>query len=151
MIINNEKSTNVGFKFSVFDESSTLKTTLKNPNRFREAVIYEHLSHLSPTRIKSFIYSQEAKAMIEAGTITYDTLERLQKKSDENDKTIRTAVCDVAMSNDDELWNQLVAARAEERRIMGALMAKYQKEVDPLAIDAREEIIKSCIPAEYQQ
>ena len=42
MIINNEKSTNVGFKFSVFDESSTLKTTLKNPNRFREAVIYEH-------------------------------------------------------------------------------------------------------------
>ena len=32
-----------------------------------------------------------------------------------------------------------------------SLMAKYQKEVDPLAIDAREEIIKSCIPAEYQQ
>lgn len=146
-----KRSTNPGIKFSIFDENASLKVTLKNPNRFREAVIYEHLSHLSPARIKSFIYSQEAKAMVEAGTITYDTLERLQKKSDEKDKTIRTAVCDVAMGNDDELWNQLVAARAEERRIMNALLAKYQKEVDPLALNAREEIIKSCIPAEYQE
>ena len=134
----------------VFDEAAELKVVLKNPNQFREAVIYEHLSHMDPSKIKSFINSREAKAMIEAGTITYDTLDRLQHKANCNDTAINTAVCHVAKENDDDLWDQLIAARAEERRIMNELLDKYRNEVETVATNARTEIIDKCIPASFR-
>ena len=148
MIIANTKFT--GFKHSIFDESVQIQGVLKNPNQFREAVIFEHMSHKDPATIKSFCYSSEAKAMIESGAITYDTLDRLSKKADMDNKTINTAVCHVAKENDDDLWDQLVKARAEERRIMNELLEKYREEVGPIAINARTEIIEKCIPSRFR-
>lgn len=154
MILHNETPT-AGVKFSytesmLFNENAEIKTVLKNPNQFREAVIYEHLSHMDPTKIKVFVNSAESRAMLEAGTITYDTLDRLQKKADVNNTCVNTAVCHVAKENDDDLWDQLVAARAEERRIMNELLDKYRNDVESLATNARTEIIEKCIPSNYR-
>lgn len=143
MFFNNIKDT-------LFDESATIKATLKNPNQFREAVIYEYMSHKTPATIKAFINSSEAKAMIEAGSISYDTLERLDRKANTDNTVMNTAVCHIAKENDDELWTKLLQARAEERRIMNELMDKYRTEADPVALKARSEIIEKCIPANYR-
>ena len=148
MILTNNKST--GFKHSIFDESVEIQGTLKNPNQFREAVIYEHMSHKDPATIKTFCNSSEAKAMVEAGTITYDTLDRLAKKANMDDKVINTAVCHVAKENEDDLWDQLVKTRAEERRIMNELLDKYRADVGPIATNARTEIIEKCIPSKFR-
>ena len=148
MILNNNKSSN--FTYSVFDESVEIKAVLKNPNQFREAVIFEHMSHKDPATIKTFCNSTEARTMIEAGAITYDTLDRLSQKANSDKGVINTAVCHVAKENDDELWNQLVQARAEERRIMNELLEKYRKEVGTIATNARTEIIEKCIPSRFR-
>ena len=148
MILNNNKSSN--FTYSVFDESVEIKAVLKNPNQFREAVIFEHMSHKDPATIKTFCNSTEARTMIEAGAITYDTLDRLSQKANSDKGVINTAVCHVAKENDDELWNQLVQARAEERRIMNELLEKYRKEVGTIATNAHTEIIEKCIPSRFR-
>lgn len=148
MILNNKET--YSFTHSVFDESVEIKAVLKNPNQFREAVIFEHMSRKDPATIKTFCGSTEARTMVEAGTITYDTLDRLSQKANSDKGVINTAVCHVAKENDDELWNQLVQARAEERRIMNELLEKYRKEVTPVAINARTEIIEKCIPSRFR-
>ena len=148
MILNNNQKSN--FTYSVFDESVEIKAVLKNPNQFREAVIFEHMSHKDPATIKTFCNSTEARTMVESGAITYDTLDRLAQKANSDKGVINTAVCHVAKENDDELWNQLVQARAEERRIMNELLDKYRKEVTPIATNARTEIIEKCIPSRFR-
>lgn len=148
MILNNKDS--YSFSYSVFDESAQINAVLKNPNQFREAVIFEHMSHKDPATIKTFCSSSEAKAMIEAGTITYDTLDRLSQKASSDRGVINTAVCHVAKENEDDLWKQLVQARAEERRIMNELLEKYRKDAAPVAINARTEIIDKCIPSRFR-
>ena len=150
MILNRNSQNGFKFNYTVFDESQTLPGVLKNPNQFREAVIYEHMSHKDPATLKRFVNSSEAKAMIEAGTITYDTLDRLAKKANSDNTVVNTAVCHVAKENEDDLWDQLVKARAEQRRIMNELLDKYRKDVETVAINAKSDIIESCIPKQYR-
>ena len=150
MILNRNSQNGFKFNYTVFDESQTLPGVLKNPNQFREAIIYEHMSHKDPATLKRFVNSSEAKAMIEAGTITYDTLDRLAKKANSDNTVVNTAVCHVAKENEDDLWDQLVKARAEERRIMNELLDKYRKDVETVAINAKSDIIESCIPKQYR-
>ena len=150
MILNRNSQNGFKFNYTVFDESQTIPGVLKNPNQFREAVIYEHMSHKDPATLKRFVNSSEAKAMIEAGTITYDTLDRLAKKANSDNTVVNTAVCHVAKENEDDLWDQLVKARAEERRIMNELLDKYRKDVETVAINAKSDIIESCIPKQYR-
>ena len=150
MILNRNNQSGFTFNYTIFDESQTLPGVLKNPNQFREAVIYEHMSHKDPATLKRFVNSSEAKAMIEAGTITYDTLDRLAKKANSDNTVVNTAVCHVAKENEDDLWDQLVKARAEERRIMNELLDKYRKDVETVAINAKSDIIESCIPKQYR-
>ena len=150
MILNRNNQSGFKFNYTIFDESQTLPGVLKNPNQFREAVIYEYMSHKDPATLKRFVNSSEAKAMIEAGTITYDTLDRLVKKANSDNTVVNTAVCHVAKENEDDLWDQLVKARAEERRIMNELLDKYRKDVEPVAINAKSEIIEKCIPSNYR-
>ena len=131
----------------LFQEGATLPVVLKNPNALKEAVIYAHMAKKDPLTIRKFVGSREAKAMIEAGTITYDTLDKLSQK--DADTTMNVMVCHTAHENEDELWDELVKARAEERRIMNELLAKYGSSVSPLVDKANEEIINS-IPKEFR-
>lgn len=149
MILNSRPSA-VKFNYTsqLFDESTSLPGVLKNPNQFKEAVIYEHLSHLEPAKLKVFVNSAEAKAMVESGAITYDTLDRLAHHG--KGKILKTAVCHVAKENNDELFDELIKLRAEERRVMNELIAKYRDEIGDVADKATDEIIRTCIPAQYR-
>ena len=116
----------------------------KNPNQFREAVIFEALNSLPESKIKEFVVSEEAETMMSTGIISQDAIERLTNSKD-ND-ILCTTICHMAKEDGDPLWDELVKARMEERRVMNELIAKYQESAAPYAEKAKEEFVESFIP-----
>lgn len=131
---------------SVFDEGF-IDSTLKNPNLFTEAVIFDEISRRSASDIKNFCRSNEAKMMIEAGVISQGTIERLDAHTDDHCKDI--SVCHIASENEDPLWQELIMARREERRIMNELLNKYGNNAEEIGSQVRKEIIEKKIPTKF--
>ena len=48
------------------------------------------------------------------------------------------------------LWDELVKARMEERRVMNELITKYQESAAPYAEKAKEEFVESFIPKYFR-
>ena len=88
-----------------------LESALKNPNQFREAVLFESLNNLPAAKKKEFLTSPEAKAMLEEGLVTRDMLERLAAESDNG--ILKTTVCHMAKENGDPAWDELVKLRLQ--------------------------------------
>lgn len=133
----------------VFGSSDVvMESALKNPNQFREAVLFEALSAMPEKKIKEFVKSPEAKTMINEGMITQETLERLA--NEHKSGLIATTVCHMAKENGDPLWDEFVAARIQERRLMNDLLAKYGEQAKPVADAADKKIIESCIPEYFR-
>lgn len=118
--------------------------TFKNPNQYREAIIYESLSSLPESKIKEFVVSEEAEMMVNNGIISTDDIERLSNYKDTD--ILYTTICNMAKEDGDPLWDELVKARIEERRIMNELIEKYQEEAKPYAEKAKEEFVENFIP-----
>lgn len=125
-----------------------LEATLKNPNQFKQAVVFESLSTLPTQKINEFVKSDEAKYMLNEGSITPEGLEELANKH--NNGLLKTTVCHMAKENGDPLWDELVRARIEERRIMNDLINKYVTEADPVVSATQSEIIDKCIPEYFR-
>ena len=126
-------------------ESAKLEgVTFKNPNQYREAVIFEALASLPESKIKEFIVSEEADMMLSNGIISQDAIERLADAK--NNEILYTTICHMAKEDGDPLWDELVKARIEERRIMNELIAKYQESATPYAEKAKEEFVESFVP-----
>ena len=137
--------TNNSITSQVFGESSIrMEGALKNPNQFREAVIFESLRTLPVSRLKEFVNSKEAKTMLNEGIISQDTLERLSAESDNG--TLKTTVCHMAKENGDPLWDEFIKLRIEERRLMNELLDKYRDKASVIADNAEKEFVESCIP-----
>lgn len=133
----------------VFGSSNVvMESALKNPNQFREAVLFEALSELPEKKIKEFINSPEAKTMLSEGIITQETLERLA--NEHKDGLIATTVCHMAKENGDPLWDEFVAARIQERRLMNDLLEKYGDKAQPIADDADKRFVEACIPEYFR-
>lgn len=126
-----------------------LESALKNPNQFRDAVIFESLSSLPTKKINEFVNSEEAKTMINEGLISQDVLERLVNTSDKN--ILKTTVCHMAKENGDPIWDEFVKARIQERRIMNDLLEKYGKDAKLIADNAEKEIINASIPEYFRK
>ena len=129
--------------------SLKLESALKNPNQYREAVLFESLNNLPATKKAEFVKSPEAKMMIAEGYITRDLLERLSNESDIG--VLKTTVCHMAKENGDPLWDELVKHRIEERRIMDQLLAKYTDEAKPVADNANSDFVEACIPEYFRK
>ena len=125
-----------------------MENTLKNPNQYREAVIYETLSTLSSKKIREFVKSPEAKTMLEEGIITQDTLERLVEDNDTG--CLKTTVCHMAKENGDPLWDELVKCRIQERRLMNELLEKYQEEAKLVVESANSTMIEKNVPTYFR-
>lgn len=125
-----------------------LEATLKNPNQFRDAVLYESLSSLSDTKIKEFVNSPEAKMMLNEGLISAEVLDRLC--AEDGNYMIKTTVCHMAKENGDPLWDELVRVRMQERRVLNDLLEKYGEEAKPVAENASKMFIESCIPEYFR-
>ena len=128
--------------------NAVLEGALKNPNQFREAVIYESINSLSENKIKEFVESDEAKHMIEEGYITDDTVDQLRQNGGK--KCLKMTVCHMAKEAGDPLWDELVACRVQERRIMNDLMAKYADKATPVADNVEGDFINKCVPEYFR-
>ena len=126
-----------------------LESALKNPNQFREAVIFETLNGLPSAKRKEFIKSNEAKTMLTEGLITKDMLDRLASESDNS--VLNTTVCHMAKENGDPIWDEFVRCRMEERRIMNELIAKYGEDAKPIADNADKDFVEACIPEYFRK
>lgn len=125
-----------------------LESSLKNPNQFREAVLFEALNNLPIAKKKEFIRSNEARVMLTEGIITKDMLERLTSESDNG--VLKTTVCHMAKENGDPIWDEFVRHRIEERRLMNELIEKYGKEAQPIADNANKDFVEACIPEYFR-
>ena len=125
-----------------------MEGTLKNPNQYRNAVLFESLSMLPEDKRKEFINSQEAKFMMENDMISPETLDRLM--SDDDNRMLKTTICHMAKENGDPLWDDLVQARIQERRVMNDLIAKYGEEAKPVMETNVKKFIETCIPEYFR-
>lgn len=125
-----------------------IEATLKNPNQFKEAVLFESLSTLPTAKLQEFVRSNEAKTMLEAEIISQDMIDRLVDHSDNG--CLQTTVCHMAKEEDDPLWNELVRCRVQERRLMNELLAKYGEVAQPIADDAQKELVEAFIPEYFR-
>lgn len=121
-----------------------LESVLKNPNQFKEAVLYEALSHLSNNKLKEFVSSTEAKTMVNENIITQDMLDRLANETQCN--MLKTATCHMAKEENDPMWDELVQLRIQERRLINALIEKYGDKAKSVADNANKEFVEASIP-----
>lgn len=119
---------------SVFGGTNVvLESQLRNPQASKQAIIYEALTHLSVDKLREFVGSDEAKVMLKKEVLTPEGLERLKDDHCHHhghhhgcpEGCSDMACCVVAKENNDPLWDELVQARMQERRIMNDLMTKY--------------------------
>ena len=127
-----------------------MENTLKNPNQYKEAIIFETLNNLSAEKRREFINSPEAKAMIESGVISQDTVERLEE-CDTNCITLKTTVCHMAKEDNDPLWDELVECRIKERRLINELIEKYGEKAKSISDKVEKEVVESSIPMYFRK
>lgn len=125
-----------------------MEGALKNPNQFRDAILYESLSSLSSDKIHEFIDSKEAKMMLDKELISPEVLERLANRGD---CVLKTTVCHMAKENGDPMWDELVRLHMQERRLMNDLIEKYAEEAKPVAESAVKTFVESCVPEYFRK
>lgn len=135
---------------SVFGASdATLKGALKNPNLFSEAVILESINRMPLHKIREFVKSPEAKQMLEGGVISQDSMDELCDKA--NSPYVDTTVCHMAKEAGDPIWDELVAVRMQERRLMNMLREKYLDKAKPVADNVESDIIDKKVTPYFKQ
>lgn len=133
----------------LFNIEGTMKSSLRNPNELREALIYTELAQLPMTKLNEFKSSKEAKTMLEDGIITQETLDKLMQDAGFSDD-VQISACHLAKENDDPLWADLIDARTEERRLMNDLLEKYGEEATKIAENANIDFLRK-IPEYFRK
>lgn len=122
---------------------------LKDPGLYREAVIYEKLSHMSHTQIKEFVSSSEAKIMLNEGIISADLLTKLNDERGDG-HCCKATVCHMAKTNGDPLWDEFIETRNKEKDIMAAMMDKYVERAQPYVESAVTDVINRYLPNRFK-
>ena len=135
---------------SVFGGSqATLKGALKNPNLFTEAVVFESINRMPLHKIKEFVKSPEARQMLEANVISQESMDKLTAKAECS--YLDTTVCHMAKEAGDPMWDELVALRMQERRLMNALKEKYMDQAKSVADNVESDIIDHKVTPYFKQ
>lgn len=127
---------------------AVIEGALKNPNQFRDAVLFESLNSLPTAKKKEFVNSKEAKTMLQEGLISTEVLERLSAEADNG--VLKTTVCHMAKENGDPEWDELVKHRMEERRLLNDLIEKYGDKAKVIADNADKEFVEAYIPEYFR-
>lgn len=135
-------------------DTAVMEGTLKNPNQYRDAVIYESLNSLPDSKIREFIESEEAKVMVDKGFMSPEVVDRLHSEHDSKHEyhpcVFKTTVCKLAKDNDDPLWDKLVELRSQERSLFNDMVEKYGAEAERAASTAQKDIVESFIPEYFR-
>lgn len=130
---------------SIFgNKYDTMNGSLRNPNALRESMIFEYITNKGNDTIDKFISSPEANIMKEEGMITDELIERL-KDAKEDNKNLQMTVLHMAKEDDDPLFAQLVALRAQEKEVMRDLLNKYSES----AVEANQKYTKRFLSDEF--
>lgn len=127
-----------------------LEVALKEPNQYRNAVVFESLAGLSEDRRREFIHSEEAKVLLREGVITDEMLEKLGAMDKDDNHVFCTSILHMAKEEGDPLWDEFVQHHVEERRIMNELIAKYGEEGQKMAANAQKNIVEAYIPRHFR-
>lgn len=140
---------NASVSSSIFGGNDVvMEGALKNPNQYRDAVLFESLNSLPTEKKKEFVNSKEAKTMVTEGLISAEVLERLSAEADTG--VLRTTVCHMAKENGDPMWDELVKHRIEERRLLNDLIEKYSDKAKVIADNADKEFVEAYIPEYFR-
>lgn len=140
---------NASVSSSIFGGNDVvMEGALKNPNQYRDAVLFESLNSLPTEKKKEFVNSKEAKTMVTEGLISTEVLERLSAEADTG--VLRTTVCHMAKENGDPMWDELIKHRIEERRLLNDLIEKYSDKAKVIADNADKEFVEAYIPEYFR-
>lgn len=140
---------NASISSSIFGGNDVvMEGALKNPNQYRDAVLFESLNSLPTEKKKEFVNSKEAKTMVTEGLISTEVLERLSAEADTG--VLRTTVCHMAKENGDPMWDELVKHRIEERRLLNDLIEKYSDKAKVIADNANKEFVEAYLPEYFR-
>ena len=120
---------------TIFGESTTplaSKGALKNPNMYRESIIYDTVSRLPKSKIDEFCTSQEAKIMVNEGYLSQESLERLAKEHG-IPSIVKTLACHIAREENDELFQTLLMANREAHMCLDRILDKYGMDAAEMA------------------
>lgn len=135
--------------------TAKMEGALKNPNQYRDAVLYESLNMLPGDKIREFVDSEEAKVMINKGFMSPEVVDRLHSEHDSKHgicpHVFKTTVCHLAKQNDDPEWAQLVELRTQERRLFNSLVEKYGDQAVEASKNAEKDIVEAFIPEYFRQ
>ena len=130
---------------SIFgNKYDTMSGKLRNPNALRESMIFEYITNKGNDTIDKFVSSPEANIMKEEGMITDELIERLNDAKKEN-KNLQMTVLHMAKEDDDPMFAQLVALRAQEKEMMKELMDKYSE----AAVEANKKYTQRFLSDEF--
>lgn len=113
-----------------------------------EAAIYADLIQLPADELKEFCESAEAEALMEKAVLNKKTLVRLSKK-DDLARRIKQAAYQLAREKKDTLWVKLVKTQMMKRKLVGAIMKKYQNPALRAARASQVEYIKAAKNSKY--
>ena len=117
-------------------------------NAVTESMIYADLVQLPQEEIKEFCESAEAQALMEKAVLNKKTLVRLSKK-DDLARRVKQAAYQIAREKKDPLWVKLVKTQMMKRKLVAAIMKKYQNPALRLARAAQVEYIKAAKNSKY--
>lgn len=106
-----------------------------------ESFVFGEVSAMSDEQRKSFLESEQCKAMEEAGIIGKKTIVRLSKMDDLT-RRIKIASFQIAKEKNDPLWSLLVKNRIKERELIGKLVQKYGMGAKRAAITGQRQLLK---------
>jgi hypothetical protein len=145
---------------SVFAEDTQIDDNfrLKNVKPIREAFIVNELSYLSKDKLKEYVHSSHARALVENEIISADALEQLTRQAETNCepghdhdyRNMQYMICHIANENGDDRWDEIVRHRAEERRLMDDLIRDYYDTAKQTYDGYHDEFVDKYIPKSYQ-
>ena len=117
-------------------------------NAVTESMIYADLVQLPQEEIKEFCESAEAQALMEKAVLNKKTLVRLSKK-DDLARRVKQAAYQIAREKKDPLWVKLVKTQMMKRKLVAAIMKKYQNPAPRLARASQVEYKKKKKNSKY--
>lgn len=117
-------------------------------NAVTESMIYADLVQLPQEEIQEFCESAEAQALMEKAVLNKKTLVRLSKK-DDLARRVKQAAYQIAREKKDTLWVKLVKTQMVKRKLVTAIMKKYQNPAMRLARASQIEYIKAAKNSKY--
>ena len=113
-----------------------------------EMFFIDDISRMSTKQIKSFLESDQAKALQEKAVLTKPTMMRLSKQDDET-RRIKLACYQLAKEAHDPNFDKMIKYRALWKKYRGIIFQKYANKATRVARAGQKEYIKKSRSSQF--